>query len=175
MTNWMKNRLAIVLAALLVLALVAGCGGKEEPAPTAPAPAPAAVQAPAPAPVDKGAIIKEAAVDYFATLPTNSNMMDAADLKKKIEANDSTYVLVDIRAAADFEKGHVTGAINIPFATVGANLDKLPKDKQVVVSCYSGQTSGQTVAVLKMAGFNAISLKGGFPSFEKAGIELKKS
>lgn len=174
MMNWMRNRLVHILASSLVLALVAGCSGQQEAAP-APAPAPAAATAPAPAPVDKGAILKEAAVDYFAAVPSNLNMIDAADLKKRIEANDNTYVLVDIRSAADFEKGHVAGAINIPFATMGTNLEKLPKDKQIIVSCYSGQTSGQTIAVLKMAGYNAISLKGGFPSYEKAGIELQKS
>jgi rhodanese-related sulfurtransferase len=37
----------------------------------------------------------------------------------------------------------------------------LPMDKKVVVYCYSGQTAGQTVAALRLLGYDAVSLKGG--------------
>ncbi len=175
MTKWMR-RMAMVVSVFTMVAVLAGCGGaKEEPkgagavpqTETKPAAAPAT---PAPAPVDKAAVMKDTAVAYFSNLPANSNMMDVADLKKKIDAKDTSFVIVDIRSAEDFAKGAVEGAINIPMGKLGAELDKLPRDKQIVVNCYSGQTSGQTVAVLRMAGFNAISLKGGFPSYAKAEI-----
>ena len=37
----------------------------------------------------------------------------------------------------------------------------IPTDKPVVVYCYTGQTSSQTVATLRMLGFEAYSLAGG--------------
>lgn len=171
MTNWMRKRAAALLTLVVMVGALAGCSGskaetKQEPAPAA--------QTQAPAPVDKGAVIKEAAVNFFSNVPANSNMIDAADVKKKVDAKDATIYLLDIRKAEDFAAGHIEGATNIPFGAVGANIDKLPKDKQIIVNCYSGQTSGQTVGVLKTAGYNAISVKGGFPSFEKAGFAIKK-
>ncbi|MFZ5815830.1 MAG: rhodanese-like domain-containing protein [Bacillota bacterium] len=172
MMKWMR-RMALVVSVFTMVAVLAACGGAKEeakPAPAAPAAAEQKPAAPAKAPLDKAALLKETAVGYFSNLPANTNMLDAADLKKKLDAKDSSFVLIDIRRPEDFAKGAVAGAINIPMGQIGANIDKLPRDKQLVVSCYSGQTSGQTVAALKMAGFNAISLKGGFPSFEKAGI-----
>lgn len=170
MTKWMR-RMALALSVVTMVAVLAGCSGAKEEKPAA---TPVATEQKAPAPVDKGAIIKEAAVAYFSNLPANSNMMDAADVKKKMDAKDTTIYLLDIRKAEDFANGHIEGAINIPMGAVGANLDKLPKDKQIIVNCYSGQTSGQTVAVLKMAGYNAITVKGGFPSYEKAGMAIVK-
>jgi rhodanese-related sulfurtransferase len=40
-------------------------------------------------------------------------------------------------------------------------FDTLPKDKQILVYCYSGQTAGQTVAILKLLGYDAASIKSG--------------
>jgi len=47
----------------------------------------------------------------------------------------------------------------VPFGQFGTVLDEIPTDKTVVVACYSGQTSAQTLGVLRMLGFdNARSL-----------------
>ncbi|HYG59662.1 MAG TPA: rhodanese-like domain-containing protein [Symbiobacteriaceae bacterium] len=174
MFKWMRSRLFVLAAVLMVAVALTGCGGAKEEAKPA-----AAAAAPAPAPtcpecpkVDKAAVQKEAAVQYFNTVPASSHMMDAKDLKTKVDAKDATLFLLDIRRPDDFTKGHVEGWTNIAFGTIGANIDKLPKDKQIVVACYSGQTAGQAVAALRIAGFNAISLKGGFPSLAPAGFTV---
>lgn len=97
--------------------------------------------------------------DYFNTVADNSNnIIASADAKALIEAGDVT--VVDIRKPEDFEAGHIEGAINLPF---GADMDfsGLSKDDELIVTCYSGQTAGQTVAVMKALGYNAKSLKSG--------------
>lgn len=174
MMKWMRTRL-FVLAAILVLAFaLTGCGGAKVEAQPAAAPAAAPAQCPECPKVDKAAVLQEAAVAYFNTLPPTSNMIEAADLKKKVDAKDASIFLLDIRKPEDFNAAYVDGFTNIAMGAVGANISKLPKDKQIVVACYSGQTAGQTIAVLKMAGYNAVALKGGFPTLEKAGFEIKK-
>lgn len=97
--------------------------------------------------------------DYFNTVADNSNnIIASADAKALIEAGDVT--VVDIRKPEDFEAGHIEGAINLPF---GADMDfsGLSKDDELIVTCYSGQTAGQTVAVMRALGYNAKSLKSG--------------
>lgn len=177
MMNWLRNRMALVAASLLVAVALTACGGaaekKVEPAPAAPVAQTAPAPAPAPAPVDKDAIIKEAVVAYFGALPANSNMLEPADVLKKV--GDASVQFIDIRKAEDFAKGHIPGAINLPMGTVGKEIAKIAKDKQVIVNCYSGQTSGQTIALLKLTGINAVSLKGGFPAYEKLeGAKIEK-
>jgi rhodanese-related sulfurtransferase len=55
------------------------------------------------------------------------------------------------------------GAVNAPFGTaISDSLDKLPKDKTIMVYCYTGQTAGQAVVLLNMAGFNAKSVNLGW-------------
>ena len=64
--------------------------------------------------------------------------------------------------AEDYAKGHIAGAINIPFGKgMQDSFSKIPTDKPVIVYCYTGQTSSQTMAVLRMLGFDAYSLSGG--------------
>lgn len=99
--------------------------------------------------------------EYFNTVTTKGNFMVAsADVMSMTDSGDA--VVVDIRTEEDFNKGHIDGAINIPF---GANMnDKfadLPADTKLIVACYSGQTAGQTVGVLRALGYDAVSLKYG--------------
>lgn len=65
------------------------------------------------------------------------------------EAPDSIQV-IDVRDAAEFAKGHVKGALNIP---VGDMMDKaatLPADKPIVFVCSTGNRSGEAYDIVKM-------------------------
>jgi len=97
---------------------------------------------------------------YFNAIPeSGSNIMTPEDVQAALEAGEVS--VVDIRKAEDFAAGHIEGAVNVPF---GANMQEafaeLPEGK-LVVTCYSGQTAGQTVAVLRVLGYDAVSLKYG--------------
>ncbi|OIQ62581.1 putative adenylyltransferase/sulfurtransferase MoeZ [Moorella thermoacetica] len=97
------------------------------------------------------------------------------NLKKLVDAGDPNIYILDIRDAKDFAAGHIPGAHNIPFKEVGRNLDKLPRDKTIIVYCYTGQTGGQTTAALNIAGFKARSLNGGINNgWLKAGYPVVK-
>lgn len=154
-TLW--RRFGTLLVMLSMALALAACAQPAE----APAPAPAQEAAPAPPPVDTGAILKEAAVEYFATIPPTNHQIKAPDLKAALDANPGNYYVLDIRKPEDYAKGHIEGAVNAHFYKVGDHMAQLPTDKQIIVACYTGQTAGQTVGVLRMAGFNAIALSGG--------------
>jgi rhodanese-related sulfurtransferase len=176
----MKKRLSLLLFVLVIGAMLifTGCG-KKEAAPQAAAPAVAA-PAPAPAPaapaVDKDAVLLEAGQNYFAQLATSNNMIGAADVRAMLDDNPDAVVLVDIRSAADFEEGHIEGAYHSAWADLGDVMEKIPTNRQVVVVCYSGQTAGQALAALRMAGFtNAKSLTGGMNGWRAAGLEASET
>lgn len=59
--------------------------------------------------------------------------ISAEDLREKWKAGSVT--VVDVRDALAFEAGHIPGALSMPLASVEANLDLLPKGKQVVTYC----------------------------------------
>lgn len=107
-----------------------------------------------------GSSAADAVFEYFERMPDDIYKMPVPDLKAKLDAGEDLYIL-DIREQADFVQGHVPGAHNIPFKEVGRRMGELPADKQIVLYCYTGQTGGQTVAALSIAGFDARSLNGG--------------
>lgn len=84
------------------------------------------------------------------------------------DAANDPFVL-DIRSAADYAKGHVKGAVNVPFATVfkAENLAKLPGDKQIVVVCYTGHTASMTAFYLNVLGYNSLPMKWGIMGWTK--------
>ncbi|MGL5437563.1 MAG: rhodanese-like domain-containing protein [Lachnospiraceae bacterium] len=84
------------------------------------------------------------------------------DLMELVDVESEDYTILSVRQAEDYEKGHIAGAINIPFAKgMQEQFTEIPTDKPVLVYCYSGQTSSQTMAILRMLGYEAYSLSGG--------------
>ncbi len=76
---------------------------------------------------------------------------------------EETYLL-DIRSSAVYASlGHIEGVINIPWRRLGEpeNLGQLPEDKLIVVIGGDGRDSGQVTGVLKMLGYNAVTLRTG--------------
>lgn len=82
--------------------------------------------------------------------------------------NPNLYLL-DIRKREDYLKtGHIPGSVNIFWQDLykPANLRKLPcpqhnPDQIIVLICYVGHTSSQSLVLLKLLGFNAVALKFG--------------
>ncbi|OQY26466.1 MAG: hypothetical protein B6243_14150, partial [Anaerolineaceae bacterium 4572_5.2] len=72
-----------------------------------------------------------------------------------------------MRLAGDYELSHVPGAANIGAKALftADGLAQIPADKDVVVYCYTGQTSSQATSALNMLGYKAKSMKFGFPSW----------
>ena len=107
-----------------------------------------------------------AANTYFGAGTKNVAVTALYDNLKDGDKSNDPFIL-DVRAAADYALGHIPGAVNIGAKVLFTpeNLAKLPKDKQIVVACYTGQTSSQVVSVLNMLGYNATNLKFGTPAW----------
>lgn len=109
--------------------------------------------------------IVAAIADYYGDATSNtfsSFNFPPESLAELVDAKSEDYTILSIRSAEDYAKGHIEGAINIPFGKgMQERFSEIPTDKPVVVYCYSGQTSSQTMAVLRMLGYEAYSLAGG--------------
>jgi len=82
--------------------------------------------------------------------------------------NDDDAVIVDISSVADFNKGHIVNARNLPasrLAKPDAEIEKL-KDKKLLVVCRTGQTAmGAAASLQKMGAENVAVLKGGMAAW----------
>lgn len=92
--------------------------------------------------------------------------------------NHDDALLVDLRSKADFEKGHILGAENIPAAMLDEQIDKLRNqagDRPVVLYCGNGMESQRSGRKLQQAGFDRLHLlKGGFPAWREANLPVTK-
>jgi len=83
-------------------------------------------------------------------------------LLEVLEAEMDDYFVYSVRRAEDYAAAHIEGAVNNPYgAGMEQNFDDLPKDKKIIVYCYSGQTASQTIAILRLLGYDAYNLSGG--------------
>ena len=82
------------------------------------------------------------------------------ELKELMDTN-ADFQLVDVREVAEYENANLDGLL-IPLQTIPQNVDKIEKDKQVVVMCRSGRRSANAVQFLEQNGFTEVyNLEGG--------------
>jgi len=107
------------------------------------------------------------------TDPGGKNAMGPAAATALI--NHQNAVIIDVRTAAEFKKGHIVNAINVPLSEINTQLDKLEKYKnqEILVACRSGSRSGTATRSLLKAGFeNAHNLRGGMLAWESASLPI---
>ncbi|MFZ5945503.1 MAG: rhodanese-like domain-containing protein [Bacillota bacterium] len=112
--------------------------------------------------VDEFEIIRKTAHDYLKK--EKPITISARELYEEffVKGNQSYYI-IDIRGNSHFAQAHIPGSVNIPYADSWRELsiELLPKDKKIVIVCYSGHTSSQTAAFWGMLGYDAVSLENG--------------
>ena len=114
--------------------------------------------------------VVEAAKGYFANLPEDKHMIFPPELFEKMDAGEE-MLIIDIRTAEDYAEGHLKGAVNVPYATVGENVEKIPDDIQIYIHCYTGQTGSQSTVLLNVAGKQVTNIQGGW----KKGIIVEEN
>jgi len=152
----MKNRLKwLSLLMILVLAISASACSKPAEAAAPMEPAPTETPAETPAEAD---VVGDLVNGYFANMPEDVYKISDKDFVAAVAAGTDAFIL-DIRSAEDYGKGHVKGAVNAPWGpAIAENLKFIPADKTVYIYCYTGQTAGQAVNTLNVAGFDAKSV-----------------
>jgi rhodanese-related sulfurtransferase len=114
----------------------------------------------------KNKAIDVAVQKYFNEVPADTYKIDLPVMKEALAKDADKYYVVDVRTAVDYAKGHIKGAVNVPYGPeIAKNLDSI-KDKSagktVVVYCYTGQTGGQVDSLLNLLGIPTKSLNFGF-------------
>lgn len=90
-----------------------------------------------------------------------------AETAKEIMDTEDGYVILDARTQAEYDEGHIPGAILIPHDTVmTAAEDALPdKDQLILVYCRSGNRSKQASQALVDLGYTNVVEFGGINSW----------
>jgi rhodanese-related sulfurtransferase len=91
--------------------------------------------------------------------------------------NHKDAVVIDVRPAADFTKGHIINSQNIPINGFKNQIGALQKHKDgpLVVACRSGAQSSMACGLLRKAGFAEVyNLRGGILAWQDANLPLTR-
>ena len=82
--------------------------------------------------------------------------------------NNEDIQVVDVRGVAEYQQQRIHGATNVFVGTIGQNLDKISRDKKVVIHCKSGDRAAIAHSILKKEGFdNVLNYVGGMNDWEQ--------
>ncbi len=93
-----------------------------------------------------------------------------AELFQKVEQSEVT--LVDVRAATEFQAGHIAGAEHRFLGKLLRNIDTLSKHKPVVAQCLAGGRSAIAASILQRAGFDVVNMQGGYQAWVDAELPI---
>jgi rhodanese-related sulfurtransferase len=99
---------------------------------------------------------------------------DPSDVKADLDKGDAPFVVVDCRSAASFEKGHVPGALNIPYRTMSPETTAHLRGKAVVAYCSSWHCNASAKGALRLAklGFPVKEMVGGMAAWRQEGYTV---
>lgn len=142
------KRMIFLMSMILAVVALAACGGSAAPA----------------------AVSEETAVIDVTSLPEQIDVDTAAALLGRDDV-----VLIDVREQWEYDEGHIPGITHIPMGEIASRLNEIPQDKTVVLTCRSGNRSGQVFDFLQQNGFdNVHNMQGGILAWQAAGFEVEQ-
>jgi rhodanese-related sulfurtransferase len=90
-------------------------------------------------------------------------------------ASGTAPVVIDVRTSAEFEAGHIPGALNIPFDEVAARISEIDAPNGVALYCMMGPRARKGESALLRAGYESVlHLEGGLQAWQAAGLPVER-
>ncbi len=107
---------------------------------------------------------------------TAANQLDGLVEVERVEYLDNMKpdeVVLDVREEIELMMGKIPGSINIPLPQLRRRLNELDKRKTYIITCAVGLRGYLASRILRLNGFNAKNLMGGYRSFSDYTKELR--
>jgi rhodanese-related sulfurtransferase len=75
-------------------------------------------------------------------------------------------MLLDVRRADERERGFIPGSTHIPLDALRQRLNELPRDREIITYCQSGQRSYNASRILSQHGFHVRNLTGSYRTWQ---------
>ncbi|MFY8329477.1 FAD-dependent oxidoreductase [Vagococcus carniphilus] len=98
----------------------------------------------------------------YTALNIMENVAENIQLHELEKAQEQGAYLVDVRTKDEFSRGSIPGFINLPLNELRSRMSELPKGKEIILSCHSGQRSYIAQRMLLQHGFKVKNLDGSY-------------
>jgi rhodanese-related sulfurtransferase len=104
--------------------------------------------------------------------PTKAPSITPADLKQRREAGTAPAV-IDVRTAAEYEAGHIPGALNIPYDRIADRIGEVDTSHGVALYCMVGPRARKGESALLASGYESVlHLAGGLSAWQAKGFPV---
>lgn len=104
---------------------------------------------------------------------SSESMISASQLDAGIKDN-TNWTVIDVREPKEFDTGHVPTSINIPLGNLEQNLDKISKNKEIILVCLNGTRAFTAWQNLVKMGYDPYKVKvlvGGMEQWKSLGSD----
>ena len=114
-------------------------------------------------------------LDELSRKPGGLQRISIKEFRQRLR--DEHTVIIDVRQAEEFARGHIPGAVSMPLTELRQRMDELPDDHDVIAYCEGPYcfASGRAVEQLERAGFDVHRLDGGLARWVRSGGRLAAS
>ena len=108
-------------------------------------------------------------------LATSMSGVKHVDVNGAIRMMNQEAIVLDVRLENEFKNGHIKGARLIPVGVLESRLKELEKfkNKDMIISCQSGNRSLRAAQILKKHGFESVhNLSGGMSAWLNANMPV---
>lgn len=101
--------------------------------------------------------------------------LEGVSIEQLLEKLESGALLLDVRSAHDYARGHIPGALNIPAEELHQHLAQLPRNQEILAYCGGRYCvlSIKAVDWLRTRGFQANRVYDGYPGWWGAGMRVE--
>jgi len=96
-----------------------------------------------------------------------------AEVQDKL-MNGKRPFLLDVREKDEMREGYISGAKLIPLGQLDRRMKEIPKDREIVCICRSGNRSRSAAKQLIAAGYSASNMRGGMLAWKWLRLPIKK-
>jgi rhodanese-related sulfurtransferase len=90
-----------------------------------------------------------------------------------IKAKPELFIL-DVRTREEYDAGHLKGAVLVPVTELEGRLGELPRDREMLVYCRTGNRSRTALEILRAGGFSKLyHIKDGITAWTQAGYTVE--
>ena len=98
----------------------------------------------------------------------------SAPFAAELLSSNQPPLVVDVRAPREREQKHIGGSLSIPLNRLAENLERLPKNRSLLVYCAGGYRSSIAASLLRGSGFDSVSeIAGGIAAWEAAKLPVR--
>jgi rhodanese-related sulfurtransferase len=98
----------------------------------------------------------------------------SAPFAAELLASPQPPLAIDVRNPRERDQKHIAGSLAMPLNHLTENLEKLPKDRPLLVYCAGGYRSSVAASLLQSRGFSRVSeIAGGIVGWEAANLPVQ--